>query len=341
MRRMLATAAPALAFVITALPVEILTPVAALPAHLAGRVGDMVACGQARDGRYFIFDRRAHTVFAATPSRDEIRPIIQIGAEKGRLLQPTAFDLADDQTFVVADAPGGRGRIQVFHLSGATLGGFLLPGRQVPVIVLDGMVLSGIGSLEYTGQSVFISQPETGALVTEYALDGRAIRSFGSLRATGHEDDPNVHFALNAGLTVVNPRGGYYFVFLAGTPLFRKYDASGQLIFQRHIEGLEVDEYIRSIPGEWPRRRTAEGGELPVVRPGVRAAAADAEGNLWISLTAPFTYVYDGDGDKRRTIQFRAAPGVMAPQALSFTRAGQVLVTPGCYTFPAKEPASR
>lgn len=331
MRRLIAS--PALAILVASLPVETLQPVTALPAHFAGRVGDMAACAQSADGRYFIFDRRAHAVFAA--SRDEIRRLIEIGAERGRLYQPTAFDLAGDGTFVVADAPGGRGRVQVFHLTGATLGGFTLPGRDLPVIVLDGMVLSGVGSIEYTGQSVFISQPETGALVTEYALDGRPVRSFGAPRATGHEDDRPVHVALNAGLPIINPKGGYYFVFLAGTPLFRKYDASGRLLFERHIEGVEMDDYVQSIPDEWPRRKTEEGGELPIVRPGVRAAAADAEGNLWVSLSAPFTYVYDSDGDKRRTIQFRAPPGPLAPRALSFTRTGQVLVTPGCYAFPA------
>jgi hypothetical protein len=332
MFRLLAPAALISISLLAALPVETLRSVGALPAHLAGQLEEMTACEQASDGRYFIFDRRSHTVFAASPSRDEIRRIIEIGAERGRILRPTAFDLADDETFVVADAPGGRGRVQVFHLSGATLGGFTLAQREAPLIVLNGTVLSGIGSLEYTGKSVLIAQPETGALVTEYAMDGRAIRNFGALRATGQEQDRDVHLALNAGLTVANPQGGYYFVFLAGTPLFRKYDAAGTLVFERHIEGVQMDSYVRSIPTGWPRQKSAAGAELPLVRPGVRAAAADADGNLWISLAEPFTYVYDSTGEKRRTVQFRG-PGIVAPTSLAFTRSGQVLVTPGCYTF--------
>jgi hypothetical protein len=314
------------------LPVETLRSIAALPAHLAGQIEEMTACEQGADGQYFIFDRRSHTVFTASRARDQIRRLLEIGAEPGRLLHPTAFDVADDGTFVVADAPGGRGRVQVFHASGASLGGFTLPRREVPLVVLEGMVLSGIGSLVYTGRTVLISQPETGALVTEYAMDGRVLRSFGTLRPTGHEDDPELHRALNAGTAVVNPQGGFYFVFLAGIPLFRKYDATGTPVFDRHIEGIEVDAYVRSLPTEWPRTRSAEGGELPVVRPGIRAAAADGEGNLWVSLASPFTYVYDKSGDKRRTIQFRGA-GILSPTALSMTREGRVLVTPGCYTF--------
>ena len=68
------------------------------------------------------------------------------------------------------------------------------------MISLDGVVISGVGSLDYTGRSVFISQPEHGALVSEYALDGRVMRTFGVLRQTGHEGDRTVHLALNAGL---------------------------------------------------------------------------------------------------------------------------------------------
>ena len=47
-------------------------------------------------------------------------------------------------------------------------------------------------------------------------------------------------------------------------------------------------------------------------------------------------YVYDSTGDKRRTIQFRAA-GIVTPRTFFFTRDKRVLVTPGCYAFPASK----
>jgi hypothetical protein len=56
------------------------------------------------------------------------------------------------------------------------------------------------------------------------------------------------------------------------------------------------------------------------------------DGNLWISLVTPHTYVYDAAGDKRRTIQFNAAD-VMAPSNFHFVPDGRVLIAPGCYTF--------
>jgi hypothetical protein len=318
-----------------AIQVETLRSIGGLPAHIVGAFGELSTCEQAADGEYFVFDRRAHAVFSVPPSFKEARNIVRIGAEPGHLLRPSAFDLANDGTFVVADAPGNRGRIQVFFSTGASLGGFTLATREAPMIVLGSLVMSGIASIEYTGRSVLISQPEVGALVTEYAMDGRTVRTFGELRPTGHEQDRDVHLALNAGLVVSDPRGGFYFVFLGGTPMFRKYDAAGKLLFERHVEGIELDEYIRTMPNSWPRRRTAEGGELPIVPPSVRAAAADKDGNLWISLSVPYTYVFDPSGDKRRVVQFRAA-GIISPISLYFTHDMRVLVTPGCYAFPAR-----
>jgi hypothetical protein len=71
---------------------------------------------------------------------------------------------------------------------------------------------------------------------------------------------------------------------------------------------------------------------VPLVPPVVRTAAVDPEGRLWVSFVLPYTYVYDAEGEKLRTVQFRAA-GVIAATSLAFPGGGRVLVTPGCYEF--------
>jgi hypothetical protein len=71
---------------------------------------------------------------------------------------------------------------------------------------------------------------------------------------------------------------------------------------------------------------------LPLVQPTIRAAAVDKAGRLWISFVAPYTYVYDPDGDKVRVVQFRGA-GVVAPDSLFFGKGGRLLVTPGLLAF--------
>ena len=156
-------------------------------------------------------------------------------------------------------------------------------------------------------------------------------RTIGRLRRTGHEDDPELHLALNSGIPLVDPAGGFFFVFQTGEPVFQKYDAAGQLVFERRIQGREIDALVDGLPSKWPTRKTDE-GELPLVTPTIRTAAVDPEGRLWIAFIVPYTFVYDRDGDKIRTVQFQAA-GLVSPTSLAFAPNGRLLVTPGCYEF--------
>jgi hypothetical protein len=315
------------------IPVETLRAVGGLPAHIAGRFEDLTICRQTSTGAFLVFDRRQHRVFSVPAAADAPLELVTIGAEPGRLLAPYAFDAGADGTFVVADVPANRGRVQVFLASGSRLAGFAMPGAGSPLLV-DGVAVTGLASLVAGRGSVFLSQPESGSLIVERGFDGVSARAFGELRATGQEHDRPLHHALNSGFVVINPEGGFYYVFAAGVPAFRKYDDRGALVFERHIEGIEIDGYMRDRPTVWPRRKT-ESGEVPLVRPIVRAAAADAGGSLWVSLDVPFTYVYDRRGDKHRIVQFRATGG-LSPTNLSFTPSGRLLATPGCHLFDAR-----
>jgi hypothetical protein len=312
------------------LEVEEKRSIGALPAHLAASFEEVAACQTTPGGEFIVFDRRAHAVFTVARGADRPTKIVDIGGEPGRILMPTAFDSAPDGSFVVADTPHDQQRLQFFLPSGTTTGGFTMPGRGAPQVTIGTLYLSGLASLEYTGKTVLISQPENGALVIEYLPTGTPLRTFGELRPTGQERDPAVHAALNLGIVLLNPNGGYYFVFLSGVPAFRKYDADGKLVFERAIQGIEMDPYVGKLPTTWPRRA----GDLPLVPAMLRTAAVDSDGNLWISLVAPYTYVYDASGDKRHIFQFRAA-GIVAPTHFFFTKDRKLLVTPGCYTFNA------
>ena len=312
--------------------VEVLKSTDALPPHVVGLFREPLACKQTANGDYYVFDRRGHTVYAVDPTGASARKLVQIGAEEGRLIEPSAFDVAANGTFAVADGPNGRERISIFDAAGVWTGGFFLPGRGVSRVVLGSLTLSGVGTLSFNGKTLLMSHPETGWLMTEYSIKGIAIRSIGRLRKTGHEDDRDLHLALNSGIPIAAPDGGFYFVFMAGAPALRKYDDKGELVYERVIQGREIDPLIAAIPDRWPRR---SGGELPLVSPTVRTAAVDRSGNLWVSFIVPFSYVYDEDGEKIRTVQFRAG-GVISPSSLWFNTNGRVLVTPGCYEFAAR-----
>lgn len=299
---------------------------------MVGLFREPIGFKQTATGEYYVFDRRGHTVYAVEQAGAKATKLVQIGAEEGRLIEPSAFDVAFNGSFAVADAPNGRERVQIFDAGGVRTGGFLLPGRGASRVVLGTLALSGVATLTFNGKLLLMSHPETGWLFTEYTLTGVPIRSIGQLRGTGHESDRDLHLALNAGIAIADPTGGFYFVFMAGRPAFRKYDARGELVFERVIQGRELDPVVAAIPDRWPRRA---GAELPLVTPSVRTAAVDRSGRLWVSFVQPYTYVFDPTGEKIRTVQFRGA-GTIAPSSLWFHADGRLLVTPGCYEFQTR-----
>ena len=314
-----------------ALSVEVVRSIGGLPPHITGLFEDPLAFQQVPDGPYYVFDRRAHTVYTVDAEKTAARKLVEIGHERGRVIEPRGFDTSSTGGFVVADAPNGVERVQMFGAAGLLTWGFRLPARLNATVTVGSLVLNGLGSIQYHGENLLISHPESGALFTEYSPSGFALRSIGRLRPTGFEADRDLHLALNAGLPLVDPTGGFYYVFLTGRPLFQKYSPDGRLLFERHIQGVELDAFLASLPTQWPRRRI-EDRELPFVQPTLRAATVDPRGRLWVSLALPYTYVFDAQGDKIRTLQFSAA-GTISPTSLFFTRDGRLLVTPGCYEF--------
>jgi hypothetical protein len=313
---------------------EVLNATGGLPAHIVNKFVDPIGFVETSTGEFLVLDRRAHTVYAVDARKTTVRTVLQVGFETGKVLSPGVLSLAASDIFAVADAPSSFERIQYFTADGTRLGGFFLETRVTPRLVSDVMVLSGIGSLHFTGKTFLVNRPESGALFSEYDVTGAVVRHVGNLRTTGQESDRDVHLALNIGMPLVDPTGGLYFVFQTGVPMFRKYDAKGALLFERHIEGVELDDILLAMPTTWPRR-TSGSGSLPLVPPLVRTAAVDRSGRLWISLTAGYTYVYDRLGEKTRTIQFHAA-GPIEPTAFFFASRDRLLVTPGCYEFAAK-----
>ena len=316
----------------TALRVETLTSVGSLPPHVVGEFEDPVQFQQSASGTYYVLDRRGQRVYTVDAARKTVTAAVKIGQEQGLVLQPFGFDLGPSGTIVVGDVPrGSQQRVQTFTGTGAWQTGFFLPGEPAAHVEVGNVVLNGIGSLRFSGERLLISHPESGGLFTEYSTAGYALRTIGALRQTGFEQERDLHIAMNAGLALPDPAGGFYFVFVTGTPMFRKYDAAGALVFERYIQGVEVDALMSTQPTRWPRRRINQ-REVPLVRPLIRTAAVDRTGHLWVSLALPATYVFDPQGDKVRTVQFVGA-GSLGPSSLFFTTDNRLLVTPGLYEF--------
>jgi hypothetical protein len=314
----------------SASPRETLQAAGSLPPFISGAFPDAQAFARIADGSFYIFDPRQHAVYAVDAAMRRSHRIVQIGTERGQILLPTAFASEPDGTFAVADTPN-RERIQVFASDGTFLSGFFPAGAPAFSVVLDGLAIGGVGSLQYDGQTILISEPAGSALVSEYSASGTPIRSFGTLRPVASLG-PDVVTLLNIGLPLFDPHGGYAFVFQTGVPLFRRYDKDGRFLFERHIEGPEIDPLVNNLPTIWPSRPPGS-REIPVQHPIVRAAAFDRQGNLWVAFVLPVIYVYNPQGEKLRTVQLQTPSGVVAATSLFFDGRGQLLVTPGCYIF--------
>jgi hypothetical protein len=316
--------------------VELLPAARGLPTAFTSQVLDAVGCAETGTGESLVLDRRLQVVWAVDAKRAAWRKVILPGQKLGQIEHPSALALGPGDQFVVADSSQGADRLQWFDLTGKLLGAFWLPDKHEPPSILQFVVFNGIGALHFARGSFYIGYPFRGSLISEVDLKGLTVRQIGLQRPTGQESDRQLHLALNVGVVAVDPTGGFYYIFQTGEPLFRRYDADGHLVFERHIEGVEIDEKIRAIPNVWPQPAEREGNK-PFVEPMVRAAAVDRAGRLWVSLQSGYTYVYDRRGDKIRTVQLDAA-GVVVPSSLFFTPDGRLLVAPGCYEFSAKEP---
>jgi hypothetical protein len=66
-----------------ALRVEMLRSIGGLPPHIAGGFSEAVGFQQGPDGTFYVFDRRAHAVFAVNEARTAVRTLVDIGQEEG------------------------------------------------------------------------------------------------------------------------------------------------------------------------------------------------------------------------------------------------------------------
>ena len=124
---------------------------------------------------------------------------------------------------------------------------------------------------------------------------------------------------------------------MAGQPAFRKYDANGELVYERASRAARSIRWSRRFPiagrgaapasCRWWRRRFGP-------RPSIDPAGSGSRSCV------PYTYVYDAGGEKIRTVQFRGA-GIISPSSLWFNAKGPAAGHAGCYEFAAEVDADQ
>ena len=297
-----------------------LKSVAALPAHVAGQFEQLTACQQTaerrlfrlRSPRAFRLHRAAEPRAGAEAHRDRRRGRARAAT------RPRSISRGDD-TFVVADAPGGRPRIQIFTTSGSTIGGFYLQGRAVPRVTLR-QPGAERHRRDRVHRQVALRESARARRADRRVQRRRADRCARSARCArpATRPTPTSTWRSTPADRLANPRPAASTS--SSLPACRSSASttpSGRLVFERHIEGTELDEFIQGAAHHLEARRTGD-GEIPLVLPSVYAAAADAAGqSVDLARRSDSRTSTTPAGEKRRTVQFRAAGRLRRPACRS------------------------
>lgn len=276
---------------------------------------------------YVVSDRTRNSLLVINERSEIVREIAGIGSAPSRLFRPGYLDVASDGAIYVQD--GGNERVQSFDLDGRYLGGF----ATTPFT----------GFAAGAGGEVFLGQPETGRLVTVYSRDGKALRSFGSLKKLSEvygpdfaQDDEKWRNAINRVKLSVEPDGNLLVSFMLA-PYIQKYTREGELIFERRLEGPEIERLAQSVLSP------EGGGNLTVSTDGFPEHVMSLEavslpgGEINVVLTDGSVYVADAEGRRLRVLRPRAE-GRFTPEMIGRSPAGETVVVGlagrECYALP-------
>ena len=262
-----------------------------------------------------------------------VRRIVSAGIGPGELFNPLALALNGDDLIAVADSPNGLDRVQYFASNGLRVGGFYLP--LTPRAATDSVERAHrerrfprLLGLDVRGQSAGVgrARDRTRRHGPGRSSDGQSPAGWHVTRSRSrHRDehrDPASCTATAASCSCSRP------VCRCSASTAATAGSSSSAISKDRSSTLASWRFPRS--GHRGRRATS-----PSFRRWCARQRVDAEGRLWISLTVPYTYVYDAAGDKIRTVQFRGVR-VLSPSSLYFTSTGRLLVGPGGYEFEVK-----
>ena len=263
---------------------------------------------------YVVSERSRNSVLVIN-ERSEIQKVISgIGSEPGRLFRPGHLDVASDGVVYVQD--GGNERVQSFDLEGRYLGGFA--------------TTQYMGFAAGAGGEVYLGQPEKGALVTVYSRDGKVLRSFGKPKTMSevygaeYAGDNEVYRNAINRVRLTTEDDGSILVSFALAPLLQKYSREGNLIFERRLEGPEIDRLTRGILND-------TGGNLVMSIDGFPERIMSLEavsvsgGEINVILTDGSVYVADREGRKVNVIR----PPTVAnftPEMAGVSPAGELML---------------
>lgn len=274
-------------------------------------------------GKYFLTDIAGNRLLVVKNNMEVEREFGRIGSAPGRLFHPGYLDIGGDGTVFVED--GGNERIVKFDQKGHYAGEFRMNAFQ-------GMAVD-------TQNQLYVGQPEEGNLITVYSSTGTKLRSFGQLKKyseiygeANRDKDVAYKTALNRVRLATDKDGNLYVSFMI-VPLIQKYSPDGTLVFERRLEGLELDQLMEAIQKRRFIATKVDGVDVRIIA--LDPVIDPANGNIMVPLVDGSIYVADRDGNKLSLLRpawTSRGDGTFYPFIAGLGANGEFMVTP----FPPK-----
>lgn len=250
-----------------------------------------------RRGNYYVVDKNNHRVCVFDPSENFKFQIGQLGQGPEDLNHPGPLVLDSHGWLYVGDSDNFR--IQIFDRSGRRVGGFHSP------LISPDLVVNSRGE-------IFLNHPTRGRLISVYSSEGKLLRQFGDLMNMshaypGHPDDEKYQVPLSRVVMDIDEGDNLYVAYLFA-PIIQKYDAVGNLLWERSLKGPLIEVLIRSFwqmlkpdPAmeafEAETTMNIDGVQMAVICNDIAVNAKT--GQIFILLgAADIIYVADGVGEK-------------------------------------------
>lgn len=273
--------------------------------------------------KYFLTDIEGNRLLVINRNMEVERNFGRIGSGPGRVFHPGYLDVGGDGTLFVED--GGNERIVRFDQSGHYLGAFRVDDFQ-------GMAVDAQNQL-------YLGQPQAGSLITVYSSTGTKLRSFGQLKKYSEiygeafrDKDASYMNALNR-VRLASDKAGNLYVSFMNTPLIRKYAPDGTLMFERRVEGPEIDGLLEAIQKRRYIATKIDGIDMRIIA--LDPVIDPVNGNIMVPLVDGSVYVADREGNRvslLRPAWANRGDGTFRPFVAGLGANGEFMVTP----FPPK-----
>jgi hypothetical protein len=199
-------------------------------------IGWGIALATLKDTHLLMLDSGTHRILVIGEDGDLIRHIGQIGQDKGALFSPQGLVCDFQGNMHVID--NGNHRIQTFTPEGGVV-------REFPITSTSESVAMSRSGITY------VNMPRHGNIVSIYEWSGKLLGHFGELvnRSEGYpllKDDYGMKVSLSRGYLAVGSNNDIYVTFQF-VPIVRKYDPSGHLLWQVHLQENMIERFGKSM----------------------------------------------------------------------------------------------